>query len=228
MGHRHWTAIERDALLRAYPALRELSVSLSGHLDGSVQLIEAPPGRRLFDDGDACTHLPLLIDGSVRVSKRGPNGDELLLYHLRAGDICALSAAALLGEARYAATGAAETNVVLGTVPRQVFLGWVLESPPFRTLVFHTLSRRVSELMALVDDVAFRGVAQRLASRLLQHPHPVAATHQTLADEVGTRREVVSRILETFQHSGWIRLGRRRIEILDTRALRGLHRVEGA
>jgi CRP/FNR family transcriptional regulator len=228
MGHRNWTPIERGALLRAYPALRELSVALSGHLDGSVELLEAPPGRRLFDDGDACTHLPLLIAGSVRVSKRGPDGDEILLYHLRAGDTCALSTAALLGEAPYAATGTVETNVVLGAVPRAVFLTWVLESPPFRTFVFHTLSRRMSELMALVDDLAFRGVAQRLAARLLQHPHPVEATHQTLADEVGTRREVVSRILETFQHSGWIRLGRKRIEILDKRALGDRHRVEGA
>jgi CRP/FNR family transcriptional regulator, anaerobic regulatory protein len=223
MGHRSWTAIEQGALLRAYPALSEFSVALSGQVDGSVELLEAPRGCQLFDDGDACTHLPLLIDGSVRVSKRGPNGDEILLYHVRAGDICALSTAALLGDAPYAATGTVETNVVLGAVPRALFLTWVMKSPPFRTFVFHTLSRRMSELMALVDDVAFRGVAQRLAARLLQHPHPIEATHQALADEVGTRREVVSRILETFQHSGLMRLGRKRIEILDKRALGDLH-----
>lgn len=228
MRHRNWTAIERRALLRAYPALREFSIALSGQLDGSIELLEAPAGHRLFDDGDACTHLPLLIDGSVRVSKRGPNGEEIFLYHVRAGDTCALSTAALLGEAPYAATGTVETSAVLGVVPRPVFLTWVLKSPPFRTFVFDTLSRRMSELMALVDDVAFRGVAERLAARLLQHPHPVEATHQTLADEVGTRREVVSRILEQFQHSGWIRLGRKRIEILDKRALGVRHRVEGA
>jgi CRP/FNR family transcriptional regulator len=78
--------------------------------------------------------------------------------------------------------------------------------------------------MALIDDVAFRRVDQRLASRLLLEREPSATTHQMLANELGTSREVVSRILETFQQSGMIRLGRKRIEILDRNAL---HRVEG-
>jgi len=85
----------------------------------------------------------------------------------------------------------------------------------------------MSDLMALVDDVAFHGVAQRLAARLLQHTRPVEVTHQTLADELGTRREVVSRILEACQRAGLVRLGRKRIEILDASALGGLHRIQG-
>ena len=82
--------------------------------------------------------------------------------------------------------------------------------------------------MALVDDVAFHRVDQRLASRLLLQRQPDATTHQMLADELGTSRKVVSRILEAFQHSGMIRLGRKRIEILDRNALDRLHRIEGA
>jgi CRP/FNR family transcriptional regulator len=80
--------------------------------------------------------------------------------------------------------------------------------------------------MALVDDVAFRRVDQRLASRLLLQ-RQADTTHQMLADELGTSREVVSRILETFQQSGMIRLGRKRIEILDRNALDRLHRADG-
>ena len=82
--------------------------------------------------------------------------------------------------------------------------------------------------MALVDDVAFRRVDQRLASRLLLQRQPDATTHQMLADELGTSREVVSRILETFQQSGMIRLGRKRIDILDRVALDRLHRADEA
>jgi len=80
--------------------------------------------------------------------------------------------------------------------------------------------------MALIDDVAFRRVDQRLASRLLRHREPITATHQMLADDVGTTREVVSRTLESFQESGMLRLGRRRIEILDRQGLGRVHRPE--
>jgi len=83
----------------------------------------------------------------------------------------------------------------------------------------HEYPQRVSHLIALVDDVAFHGVAQRLAARVLQHARPVEATHPSLADELGTRREGGSRIPETFQRAGLIRLGRQRIEILDSSAL---------
>src|SRR6185436_18738131 len=102
----------------------------------------------------------------------------------------------------------------------------VLLSPAFRAFVFKAASRRMGHLLALFDDVAFRRVDQRLASRLLLGPEPIAATHQMLADELGTSREVVSRILETFQQSGMIKLGRKRIEIVDRNALDRLHRVE--
>ena len=95
----------------------------------------------------------------------------------------------------------------------------VLESPAFRTFVFKSVSRRLAHLMALVDEVAFRRVDQRLASRLiLGRPH-IVSTHQMLADDLGTSREVISRILETFQRSGMIRLGRKHIEIVDRKAL---------
>jgi CRP/FNR family transcriptional regulator len=80
--------------------------------------------------------------------------------------------------------------------------------------------------MALIDDVAFRRVDQRLAARLLLHHQPITATHQMLADELGTTREVVSRTLEAFQQSGMLRLGRKRIEILDRNALDRARRVE--
>jgi CRP/FNR family transcriptional regulator len=85
----------------------------------------------------------------------------------------------------------------------------------------------MAHLMALVADVAFHRVDQRLASRLLLQRQADVTTHQMLADDLGTSREVVSRILETFQQAGMIRLGRKRIEILDRPALHRLHRIAG-
>jgi CRP/FNR family transcriptional regulator len=214
--------------MRVYPVMRTLPAELLRRVEESTEIVRLPEGHRAFDDGDPCTSHPWLVEGVLRVSKSGPAGDSILLYHVATGGTCALTTMALLGKAPHAATGTAETDVVVYAVPRDLFVALVLESEAYRVFVFSALSHRMADVMALVDDVAFRGVAQRLAARLLQHAHPIEATHQTLADELGTRREVVSRILGSFQRAGLIRLGRKHIEILDGRTLAGLHRVQGA
>ena len=217
---------DRGRLLRTYPVLRELPPVLLRKVEETARPVQAPAGQRLFGDGSPCTHYPLLIEGVVRASKSSPEGHEILLYRLNPGESCVISVVALLGETSYSATGTAETGISLFGVPRRVFLEMVLKAPAFRAFVFRTLSQRMTHLMTLIDDVAFRRVHQRLASRLLLHPQPITATHQMLADELGTTREVVSRSLEAFQQSGMLRLGRKRIEILDRIALDRVHRVE--
>jgi len=218
---------ERGQLLRIYPVLRDLPAPLLKKVEATATPVHAPAGQRLFNEGSPGTCYPLLIEGIIRVSKVSPEGHEILLYRLYPGEGCVITVVTLLGDVAYPAIGTAETELALLAVPRNVFLEIVLGSPAFRVFVFNALSQRITHLMALVDDVAFRRVDQRLASRLLLQRQPDATTHQMLADELGTSREVVSRILESFQHSGMIRLGRKRIEILDRNALDRLHRVEG-
>jgi CRP/FNR family transcriptional regulator len=202
--------------------IRELPAALLGKAEALAAAVQVPAGQRVFGDGRPATSYPFLIEGIVRVSGTSPDGHEVLLYRLGPGESCGITVVALLGEAPYPATGTAETKVRLIGIPRRLFLEMVLESSPFRGFVFNALSHRMAQLMALVDDVVFRRVDQRLASLLLLHPRPIAKTHQMLADELGTSREVISRILETFQQSGMIRLGRKRIEILDRNALEGI------
>jgi CRP/FNR family transcriptional regulator len=217
---------DRDRLLQCYPVLAELPPDLLRKVEESIVPITAAAGKRLFDEGNPCTHYPLLIDGIIRASKLSPDGHEILLYRLNPGESCVITVIALLGETPYPAVGSAETKLALYGVPRSVFVELVLKSGPFRVFVFQALSERMAHLMALIDDVAFRRVDQRLASRLLRHRETVTATHQMLADELGTTREVVSRILEDFQESGMLRLGRGRIQILDRDALDRAHRTE--
>jgi len=218
---------ELRRLLRTYPVLQELPAPLLKKVETTTTPVQASAGQGLFSDGSPCAFYPLLMEGTIRVSKSSPDGHEILLYRLNPGESCVITVVTLLGEVPYPAIGTAETEVALLAVPRSLFLEILMESPPFRVFVFNALSQRIAHLMALVDDVAFRRVDQRLASRLLLHRQPDATTHQMLADELGTSREVVSRILETFQQAGMIRLGRKRIEILDRNALDQLHRVEG-
>ena len=213
---------ERGRLLRTYPVLQELPAHLLKKVEAAAKPVHAPAGQRLFSDGSPCAFYPLLIEGTILVSKISPDGHEILLYRLNPGESCVITVVTLLGEVAYPAIGTAETDLALLAVPRSLFLEAVLESPAFRVFVFNAVSQRIAHVMALVDDVAFRRVDQRLASRLLLQLEPDGTTHQMLADELGTSREVVSRILETFQHAGMIRLGRKRIEILDRNALERL------
>jgi CRP/FNR family transcriptional regulator len=205
--------------------LQKVPESLLLKIDDAAKPVQLRAGHRIFDEGSPCTHYPLLVDGVIRATKASPDGHEILLYRLNPGESCIITVLALLGETPYPANGMAETDLTLFAVPRALFLELVLNSPPFRGFVFEALSRRVAHLMALIDDVAFRRVDQRLATRLLDGGGPITATHQMLADEMGTTREVVSRILESFQDIGMVRLGRRKIEVLDRQALKRAQRA---
>jgi CRP/FNR family transcriptional regulator, anaerobic regulatory protein len=214
------------AILKEYPVLGELPPGLLQTIEREAVSIRAPAGRELFGEGAPCTHFPLLVEGTIRAVKCGPDGNEILLYRLSPGESCVITVVALLGGTAYPAMASAESDLLLFGVPRDAFLRLILESTPFRTFVFGFLSRRMAHLMALIDDVAFRRLDQRLAARLLTLGEPITLTHQKLADELGTTRECVSRTLEALQDSGMVRLGRRKIEILDRNALTRLHRAD--
>jgi CRP/FNR family transcriptional regulator len=221
-------ATDRNRLRRCYPVLEKLPPDLLRRVEETALPVHAPAGRQLFGEGSLCTHYPLLVEGVIKASKCDPDGHEILLYRLHPGESCVITVVALLGETSYPAIGTAETALNLFGVPRSLFLELVLKSPAFRVFVFESLSRRMAHLMALIDDVAFRRIDQRLASRLLLQPEPITVTHQMLADELGTTREVVSRTLEAFQELGMLRLGRKRIEILDRSALQRIVPLEAS
>jgi CRP/FNR family transcriptional regulator len=222
------TKSERDRILERYPVLASTPTDLLRRLEQEAKAAQAPAGRRLFGEGSPCTHYPLLIEGIIRATKSSPDGHEILLYRLHPGESCVITVVALLGQTDYPAVGSAEGDLLLYGVPRALFEEMILRAPAFRVFVFQYLSARMAHLMALIDDVAFRRVDQRLASRLLQNSAPLAVTHQMLADELGTTREVVSRTLESFQESGFLKLGRKRIEILDRTALLRVQRPADA
>ena len=216
----------QEKLFRNYPVLKEMSPILLRKIEQEAKLTRVAAGHQLFEEGNACLAFPLLLQGVIRATKCSPDGHEILLYRLNPGESCVITVTALLGGTPYPAVGTAETELSFLGVPGDLFLDMILKSPEFRHFVFESLSHRMAHLMTLIDDVAFRRVDQRLASRLLRQPEPLTVTHQMLADELGTTREVVSRTLEAFQESGILRLGRKRIEVLDRPALDRVHRAE--
>jgi CRP/FNR family transcriptional regulator len=201
-----------------YPVLRELPAPLAQRFAECLPLT-VPAGAVLFDVHQPCQGFPLVTAGSIRVVKPAANGRELPLYRVVPGESCIITTSCLLGHADYNARGIADTESTLVLLPRDLF-DQLLDQPAFRSFVFNLFSERVADLMQLVEEVAFRKLDQRLAGLLLGKGHTIHATHQQLADELGSVREMVSRLLKGFAEQGLVRLGREQVEILDPAGLR--------
>jgi CRP/FNR family transcriptional regulator len=206
-------------LINLCPTLSGLGPSDRDAVLRHAIVVEASPGTVLFDTGSACQALPLLLSGSIRVFKRAETGREISLYRVRQGELCIVTVSCLLGADAYPATGIVESAVSAIALPRPLFLSLTESHPPFRQAVFHLFAERLSGLMQLVEEVAFRKLDQRLAALLAARAPLITGSHQKLADELGSVREIVSRLLMQFEEQGWIRLGRERIEIPDVAAL---------
>jgi CRP/FNR family transcriptional regulator len=211
----------RHTLLERFPVFASLPEARLDALLDTATLRQVGAGTRLFEPGLPCTGFPLLLEGSVRVSKVSPGGREIVLYRVGPGEGCVLSGSCLLGQVDYGAEGVAETDVTLLTLPPPAFEELILHHRPFRRFVFEMVGARLAEVMELVDEVAFKRLDTRLARLLVQRGPVVQATHQGLADELGSVRVFVSRLLRGFEERGWVRLERERITVLDAKALVG-------
>ncbi len=212
----------KSRLLQLFPVFGQLPDAAVEEIVRTSAQRQGETGAILFEAASPCTGFPMLLEGSVRVVKSAPNGREVQLYRVTPGESCLLSSSCLLGGADYAATGIAETAVTLLALPPALFHRLLAEHKPFRDYVFSLFSERLADLMSLVEAVAFHKLDQRLAALLLGKGEVVRATHQGLADELGSVREMVSRLLSNFQDRGWVTLGREQIRITDAAALRRL------
>jgi CRP/FNR family transcriptional regulator len=209
----------RRQLLERFPVFAELPAARLEALLAGAQLHRAPAGSILFDAKQPCRGFPLLLEGSVRVAKTSPSGREILLYRVEPGQGCILSGGCLLGDTDYSASGIAERDVVLLSLPPALFQDLILHFEPFRRFVFGMYGERLAEVMELVEEVAFRRLDARLAQLLVHRGPVVQATHQKLADDLGSVREIVSRLLRSFEDRGWVKLERERVTVLDPRSL---------
>lgn len=210
----------KERLLKQYPMLRELPAADRAELLAAAGVMHLPAGTVLFDENQPCQGFPLLLSGNIRVIKAAPNGRELQLYRVMPGESCILTSSCLLGNTRYHARGIAEQALEMVLLPATAFHTLLGKQESFRSYVFHLFSDRLTDLMQLVSAVAFQKLDQRLAALLVAKPAPIHITHQALADELGSVREIISRLLKNFAEQGWIKLGREQIEIVDVASLK--------
>ena len=211
-----------DSLPGAYPEIADM---LRRHGRDLPATLQVPAGTTLFSEHAPCQGFPLVLDGEVRVSRSSGDGRSLELYRVTPGELCLVSSASLFRAEPLSAHGVTTRPTTLMLIAPAVFSQW-LDDTVFRNLVLSLFAERMADLTSLVDAVAFHRLDERLASALLGHGHELALTHQALADELGTVREMVTRVLRRFEREGWVELSRERIRILDSTALR--QRASGA
>jgi CRP/FNR family transcriptional regulator len=202
-----------------YPALAGLDDATLGSVLEHAQVVSVPAGTSLFGEGSPCRQFPLVLEGSIRVAKAS-EGRELQLYRVTPGESCVLTGGCLVGGRDYPATGVVERDARLVVLPKPVFDQLLGSHAPFRQYVFSLFAERLTDLMALVEAVAFHKLDRRLAAALLGRGRVVALTHQQLADELGSVREIVTRVLRGFADQGWVQSTRGAVEVLDAAALR--------
>ena len=202
----------------ALPILQQADPQLVREFQHSAFFASIPAGKDVFVEGDAVNAIALLISGVVRVYKIGETGREITLYRFGLGESCILTANAILSLQSFPAIATVEQDAQAVMIPADSFRDWVRRYDLWRGFVFDLLSQRLTSMMVIVDEVAFRRMDARVAAFLLERSrreNPIRITHQEIAAELGSSREVISRILEDFAGQKLIRSARGTVEILD-------------
>jgi len=199
-----------------FPKFRQYT-ALTTHLLTLARRQSFPAGKQLYWEGDSCSGIALLLSGSIRVYKCGENGREITLYEIGPGETCILNASCVLGTNVYPANAVTARAGEMVVIPALDFRQLVGFHEVLRDFVFSLISERFCEVMELVNEVAFRRVDERLIEYLIEKSgdNVLKTTHQKIANDLGTSREVISRLLKDFEHQGRVQLGRNEIHLIN-------------
>lgn len=175
----------------------------------------------VFRPGDVCESFLILLEGRIRVQLVSEEGKEVTLYTIGPGGSCMLTTSCLFSRDEYPAEAIAETDVLALAFSRIVFERTIENSSVLRRFVFDGFSKRLARVISRMEELAFTSIDNRLAKALvdLHERGQTRVTHNKLAVDLGTAREVVSRHLKRFEKQGLIALARGQITVLDAPAL---------
>jgi CRP/FNR family transcriptional regulator, anaerobic regulatory protein len=204
----------------------EASEGLRGEIERAATMVRLPVGERLFEQGGPCKQFAILGSGRLRVHASNRTGREISLYRVRPGEACPINMLCVILGTEAPATSEAERDAEAVTCSGTMFRYWVNHHEAVRQFVFEEMRARFVTVTTLLQNVAFGTLEQRLAQFLRarfaiseSRPPRMVVTHEQLADELATAREVVSRLLKEFEHLGAIELQRGRIVLRDQATL---------
>lgn len=215
----------KQEILERLEFYRDASPEMQTRILAAARLLKLATGDLLFREGELSSQVAAVGTGSIRVFRIGATGREITLYHVRGQQASLVSMLSVLLGRPAIATAQAEVATEAVVLPATALREWVSASESMRKFIFETMARALVDVTTLLEDVAFRTMESRLAALLLQHigvAREISMRHEDIAAELGTAREVVSRLLEKYERRGAIRLSRGRIEIRDEAMLRQL------
>jgi CRP/FNR family transcriptional regulator len=221
-GNRMIEPEQYKRIMHAMPLLQKAEAALVRDFQQAAFFARILAGKDVFLEGDRVDAIALLISGVVRVYKIGETGREITLYRFGNGQSCILTANAILSQKTFPAVATVEKDAEAIMIPADTFREWIRRYDLWREFVFDLLSHRLASVMEIVEEVAFRRMDARVVSFLLTRSrvaNPMRITHQEIAAELGSSREVISRLLEDLAQRGLVRSSRGEIEVLDSDGL---------
>ena len=214
------TATERAAALKALPFLRGAGRQAQEDLFRFGVCRALASGASILGEGQECSSVPFVLSGGLRVFKSAENGREVTLYRIGPGESCMLTGSCVLSGSRFPAEASVESSAVVLLVPAPRFRDWMRRHEAWQGYVFSLLSKRLAEVILTVEEIAFKRVDARLAARLASAGGgDVVLTQRELASEIGTAREVVSRLLKDFESEGLVSVARGSVRVIDRAGL---------
>lgn len=177
----------------------------------------------LFSPGSNAENFLIVLTGAVRLEQTSKTGRTIVLYRVLPGESCIMTTTCIMSQTQYTSFGYAEGQVKALTLGQNAFRSLMTEDPSFMAAVFSTFSERLVELTRVIDELLWFRVDQKLAHWLVAgctRSNTIRTTHQSVAQELGTAREVVSRTLKDFERRGWITLSRGVITVQNLTGLK--------
>ena len=189
-----------------------------------VQTITVPADTMVCQSGDVCESLVIVLEGQVKVFRPAASGRSLTLYYVNAHESCILTASCILNQTPFPAFAVTTTEVKALAISPENVIDWLAHEPMWQKYMFGLLSQRMTNLIELVDSIAFESLDVRLIDWLLTYvdTQPIQTTHQQIAEDLASSREVISRLLKKFERNGLIQLGRGTIQLINKEALEKL------
>ena len=219
------TPEQKHRLLDLFPFLATATAEFQYIFFNAAIPAQIPAGHTIAETGSECSQLALVLSGSVRVYKLAAKGREITLYRIKDGDSCVLTASCLMSATPFPAIAVAETELDALIIPAESAKAWMTQYPAWSSFVFGLISKRLAEVITVLENVTFQRLDIRVAAYLVKmagNGPSLNITHHEIAADLGSSREVVSRTLKEFDKHGWINMGRGELIIKDLPQLQSL------
>ena len=209
--------VTHDEFLNAFQIFKEGDKSLVNSILTASSSQSFFSNTQLYLDGDRCPGIAFVVSGEIRVYKIGETGREITLYEIYPGETCILNAACILSNRNYPANAVGLIDGTMLYLPERSFKKLLAEHQVMRTFIFSLFSQRFGEIIELIEEVTFGKMDVRLEDYLIEKAEDdvLQTTHQNIANDLGTSREVISRLLKDFEHKGRIALSRNHIRLIQ-------------